>query len=168
MIPSAKHIEFKYFPIALIIVYVPFHILEEAVFNFPLWMFTHYNLPKSLSYPHWLINNLFFFIGLLSGLFVFLKHKTKYLAFGIGIVIWGFMNSIEHIVFSISDYQVSPGLYTSIFFVLIATSGFINLHQNKLLSKILILKSIGIAVCYWIIPLLFIVSIGSVLVRIFP
>ncbi len=60
MMTKLKQIDFKYFPIAVIIIYVPFHLLEEAIYNFPLWMFEHFNLPKPLSYPHWLINNAFY------------------------------------------------------------------------------------------------------------
>lgn len=165
MITRLKQLEFKYFPIGLIIAYLPFHLSEEALFNFPLWMYEHYSLPKPLSYHHWLMNNSFFLICLIAGLTVFLKNKTKYLYFGVGVLIWGFMNSMEHIVFSVSDFKVSPGFYTSIVFLLIAIGGFVNLNLNKHLNKILVLKSIGIAICYWIIPMAIIVSIGSLIVR---
>jgi hypothetical protein len=163
-----KDFKFKYFPIALIIAYVPFHLTEEALLNFPLWMYNHYGLPAPLSYPHWLLNNSIFLIGLLTGLVFFLKNKTKYLHFGVGILIWGIMNSMEHIVFSVFDFNASPGLYTSILFLFIAIIGFINLYLNRHFNKILVLKSILIASLYWIIPIFIIVSIGTTVVKIFP
>ncbi len=38
MIRILKNIEFKYFPIIALIAYVPFHLLEEALNNFPYWI----------------------------------------------------------------------------------------------------------------------------------
>jgi hypothetical protein len=163
-----KHIDFFYFPIGVIMIYVPFHLLEEAYFNFPLWMFEHYNIPQKLSYPHWLINNLFFLITLLIGCAIFLKNKRKYTYLGFGILIWGFMNSMEHIVFSIIDNKLSPGIYSSILFLIVFIWGIKKLYQIKLLNKNLITKSILAAISYWIIPITIIVSIGNYLVAIFP
>ena len=169
MIATLKQFKFKYFPIALIIAYVPFHLTEEALLNFPLWMYEHYGLPKPLSYPHWLMNNSFFLITLLVGLTIFLRNTTNYLSIGIGILIWGFMNTMEHTVFSILDLKFSPGFFTSIIlFVPIAISGFINLCLNRQLNRMVFIKSIGIAFCYWIIPIIFIVSMGKVMIKVFP
>lgn len=167
MIHFLKNIEFKYFPILGIIAYIPFHLLEEAIGDFPYWMSTHYNLPKVLSYPHWLINNGIFFVVLLLGLFVFLKNTKKNLAFGIGIVIWIFLNSIEHIAFSFLDQKASPGIFTAFFFLLISVLGFIKLNMEKVSPKT-ILKSILVGIAYWVIPIGIIVLVGSYLVKIFP
>lgn len=164
MIEKIKLIDFKFFPIGLIIAYVPFHLLEEAIFNFPLWMYEHYSLPKPLSYPHWLMNNSIFLMCLLTGLFIFFKNKKRNLHFGVAVLIWGFMNSMEHFIFSAVDLKISPGFYTSILFLLIAISGFMNLRMNKLLNKALVLKSIGVAICYWILPIVLIVFIGSLMI----
>jgi len=163
-----KNIDFKYFPIMVIFIYVPFHLLEEAYLNFPLWMFEHYTMPKQLSYPHWLINNVIFLTGLIIGLTIFLKNKTKYLFFGFGILIWGFMNSMEHIVFSILDFKLSPGFYTSLLFLVVFAFGIKKLYQKKLISKGLVVKSIFIAISCWIVPIVIIVSIGNYLVKVFP
>ena len=163
-----KTIDFKIFPILMIVLYVPFHLSEEAFFNFPMWMFEHYNLPKPLSYEHWLINNSFFFISLLAGLTVFFKNKSKYLYFGFAILIWGFMNSFEHILFSILDNQISPGFFTAILFLTTFFVGFYKLKREKLLSKKLFLNSVLVAISYWIIPFIFIISLGNQFVKIFP
>ncbi len=168
MIRILKNIDFKYFPIIAIITYVPFHLLEEALNNFPLWMSTHYNLPIVLSYSHWLINNSFFFLTLLVGLFIYLKDKTRFLPAGVGILIWIFLNSMEHITFSVIDLKAVPGLCTAIIFLVISLLGFVKLYIDKLLNIGLIWKSILIGIGYWIIPFIMILLSGNYLVGIFP
>lgn len=168
MIARLKNIEFKYFPILLIILYVPFHVLEEALNNFPLWMSEHYNFPKPLSYPHWLINNAVFLSVLLIGLFIFMKDRIRFLPFGIGIVFWAFMNSMEHIIFSIVDFKVSPGIVTAMLFFLTSLFGFIKLKVDNFLNPKLILKSFLIGLCYWIVSFSIIILIGNYLIKIFP
>jgi hypothetical protein len=163
-----RQIDFKYFPIAVIILYVPFHLLEEAFNNFPLWMAEHYKFEKPLSYPHWLINNLIFFIILLTGLLIYNRNRTKYLPFGLGILIWALLNTIEHIVFSIIDLKISPGSFTSILFLVVTIIGFLRLKQDKLLNTPIVLKSILVAMGYWIVPIATFVIIGSYLVKVFP
>ncbi|HOF06712.1 MAG TPA: HXXEE domain-containing protein [Bacteroidales bacterium] len=166
--PKFKNIEFKTFPILMIILYVPFHLSEEAFFNFPMWMFEHYNLPKPLSYEHWLINNSFFFVTLFTGLIFFLRNNSKYLHFGFAILIWGLMNSFEHMIFTILDLKFAPGFFTSLLFLTIFFIGFYKLKSEKLLSKKLFLKSFSISILYWIIPFTFIISLGKTLIKIFP
>jgi Protein of unknown function with HXXEE motif len=168
VITKLKQIDFKWFPIGLIIIYIPFHILEEAINNFPLWMFEHYKLPKPLSYPHWLINNSIFLIILLIGLIIYSRDRIKNISFGLAIVFWAFMNSIEHIGFSIFDLKLSPGIYTAILFLIISTVGLIKLRVEKILNPALLLKSFLIAISYWIASFIIIISIGLYLVKIFP
>ena len=163
-----QNIEFKYFPIIAIIVYVPFHLLEEARGNFPLWMSAQYNLPKVLSYPHWLINNGFFLITLLAGVFVFMSNRVRFISFGIGVLVWAFMNSIEHILFTIIDLKVSPGFYTAIFFLIISLLGFVKLYFDNSLKIKLILQSIIVGINYWVIPIIMILAAGNYLVQLFP
>ena len=163
-----SNIEFKYFPLIILIIYIPFHLLEEAINNFPLWMSTHYNLPKILSYPHWLINNGFFFITLLVGFLIFYRNKVRFLAFGIGILIWSFINSIEHIFFSVIDLETSPGFYTAILFLSISVIGFAKLYFDKFLRIKLVLQSILIGIGYWVIPISMILLSGNFLMEKFP
>ena len=163
-----RNIEFKYFPIIAIIVYVPFHLLEEALGNFPLWMSSHYNLPKILSYPHWLINNGFFLITLLAGLLIFLKSIVRFRLFGIGILVWAITNSLEHILFSIVDLKTSPGFYTAILFLIIGLLGLSKLYFDQSLNFKLILQSILVGIGYWIMPIIMILVAGNYLLQLFP
>ena len=163
-----QNIEFKYFPIIAIIVYVPFHLLEEARGNFPLWMSSHYNLPKVLSYPHWLINNGFFLITLLAGVFVFMSNRVRFISFGIGVLVWAFMNSIEHILFTIIDLKTTPGFYTALLFLILSSLGGAKLYFDNSLNFKLILQSILVGIGYWVIPIAMILVAGNYLVRLFP
>ena len=163
-----RSIDFKYFPVITIIIYVPFHLLEEALNNFPLWMSTHYNLPKVLSYPHWLINNGFFFLTLLAGLAIFLSNKARFVAFGIGILVWALMNSLEHILFTIIDLKISPGFYSAILFLSISLLGFTKLYFDKSLRIKLVLQSVLIGIGYWVIPISMILLTGNYWVKVFP
>lgn len=168
MLSKLEQIDFKWFPIGLIILYIPFHLVEEAIGNFPLWMVEHYNLPQALSYPHWLINNSIFLLTLLIGLLIYNRNKIKNIAFGIAIVIWALINGLEHIVFSIIDLKIAPGFYTALLFLIIAIIGFLKLKTMKILTFALLLKSILIAISYWIISFITIIIFGLYLVKIFP
>jgi len=161
-------IKFKYIPLYCVIVYVPFHLLEEALGNFPLWMFEHYNLPKTLSYPHWLINNSIFLLILIIGLLTYFRDRKKFLPFGVGIIIWSFMNSMEHMVFSAVDLKASPGIVTALILLLVSGFGFIKLRLENSLNIKLMVKSIIIGICYWVVPIIIIISIGEYLSMIFP
>jgi hypothetical protein len=168
MKPKLNQIDFKFFPIGVILLYVPFHLLEEAYFNFPLWMFKHYQLPQQLSYLHWLFNNLIFLIVILLGLRIFLNNKTKYLFFGLGILFWGLMNGMEHIVFSVIDRKIVPGTFTGLFFLIIFIVGILKLFQLREIKLRLLIKSLLIAISYWVISFLIIILIGNYLVKVFP
>lgn len=168
MKPVLKNIDFKWFPIGLIIVYVPFHILEEALNNFPFWMAEHYGLPKPLTYPHWFINNSIFLSVLCIGLTIYYRSKITRLDFGVGILIWAFMNSSEHIIFSIFDLKVSPGFYTALLFLLISVIGIMKLGSEKILKPALLFRSILIAFGYWVVSFIIIISLGFYLVKLFP
>jgi glycosyltransferase involved in cell wall biosynthesis len=156
---------FKWFPVAIVLIYVPFHLSEEALGNFPLWMFEHYGMPEPLSYPHWLLNNGIFLTVLLTGLILFLKSPEKRIIFGTGILLWGIMNSFEHIIFTIADQKISPGFITSFLFLLIGISGLVYLSRRKAAGVKLLLKSFGIALAYWGTAFLFIILIGLYLMR---
>lgn len=162
-----QRLHFNYFPIVIILLYVPFHLIEEAYGNFPKWMAEHYGLPFPLSYPHWLINNMFFLAALLIGLSIYLSNTTKFRYFGAGIVLWGGMNSLEHIIFTVKDLQIAPGVFTGILFLFTAIVGLLHLKRHHFLNWIFVIKSIAIAILYWIIPFAFIISLGPFLAQTF-
>ena len=160
MINKFYDLDFRVFPILILVLYVPFHILEEALNGFPEWMSKQYGLPIVLSYPHWLINNSFFFITLTIGLYFFLKSE-KYLFMGVGILIWSMMNGLEHIVGSILTSGIVPGFYTGILFIVISIIGFSKLkHESGLTMKLLIVSFL-FGLLYWFIPIGLIILTGN-------
>ncbi len=161
-------IDFKYFVFAVIITYVPFHLLEELYFNLPQWFYEQYHLPKLISYPHFLIGNCIFLTFLLIGLFIYLRDIKGNLAFGYGILIWALINSLEHIRGSVMSMKTAPGLFTGLVFLTTVILGSLNLRKNEKLNKTLLIKSIGIALLYWIIPISINMALGHYLVSVFP
>lgn len=157
--------DFKVFPILILVLYVPFHLIEEGLNKFPEWMSEFYGLPIVLSYPHWLINNLFFFITLTIGLILFLKNK-KFLFLGIGILIWAILNALEHIVGTFMYSRVSPGLFTGLLFLLVAIFGLLKLKRDNVLNKRLVLQSVLASFLFWIIPIGIIILTGNIWLKI--
>lgn len=47
------------FVIITLVIYMPFHLFEEALGNFPKWMYEHKWLPYHMTYGHWMSNNIF-------------------------------------------------------------------------------------------------------------
>ncbi len=152
---------FRIFPILIIIIYIPFHILEEAFGNFPDWMSRVYGLPISLNYPHWLINNVFFFGALTVGIIFFLKND-KYIYLGIGILFWAMMNSFEHIIGSLIFMKLSPGFFTGLMFLFTSIIGIVTLINKKKITKRVFAASILSAALYWAIPIGLIVLTGKI------
>jgi len=160
--------EFRHLPLAVLVVYVPFHLLEEALGDFPAWLTEMYHLPVILSYPHWLLNNLAFIIVLTSGYCLYRKRPETHLALGVGLLIWAFMNGAEHLFGSIISRQLSPGSFSSVVFILIAILGFTRLKLAGVLHSRLIYWSLAAGVGYWIIPFGIILLMGNTLLAAFP
>ena len=53
------------FIIANLIIYMPFHLFEEAIGDFPKWMYEHKWLPYHMNHGHWMANNIFIYYPLL-------------------------------------------------------------------------------------------------------
>lgn len=68
----------KHYIIGILLTYIPFHLFEEAIGNFPELMYQHKWLPVKLTFSHWMANNIFIFYPiLLVALFIYLLGKEK-------------------------------------------------------------------------------------------
>lgn len=108
-----------------LIIYLPFHLFEEAVGDFPRWMYDHRWLPFHMTHGHWMANNLFIYYPMLlisASLFIVSEHL---ICFGVGILVWGVINFGDHFFYTIKDKKVSPGLFTGILFLVNSVAGFI-------------------------------------------
>ncbi len=108
------------------VIYMPFHLFEEAIGNFPKWMYEHKWLPYHMTHGHWMANNLFIYYPmLLISIFLYLFNISNPLlaCFGIGILVWGVINFGDHFFYTIKDKKVSPGLFSGIFFLVSSALG---------------------------------------------
>lgn len=98
-------------------IYMPFHLFEEAIGDFPKWMYEHKWLPHHMSHGHWMANNVFvYYPPLLISVLLFMLSPSL-VCFGIGIMVWGVINFGDHFFYTIKDKKVSPGLITGILFL---------------------------------------------------
>lgn len=70
------------FIIANIVIYMPFHLFEEAIGNFPKWMYEHKWLPYHMNHGHWMANNIFVYYPLLlisTSLYIFFGMTSCFL-----------------------------------------------------------------------------------------
>jgi hypothetical protein len=49
----------------ILFIYIPIHLFEEAIGNWPDWMVKHKYTSVKLSYGHWMAGNIFFYFPLL-------------------------------------------------------------------------------------------------------
>jgi len=99
-------------------IYMPFHLFEEAIGDFPKWMYEHKWLPHHMSHGHWMANNVFvYYPPLLISVLLFMLSPSL-VCFGIGILVWGVINFGDHFFYTIKDKKVSPGLITGILFLI--------------------------------------------------
>ena len=92
-----------YFIFFNLVIYLPFHLFEEAVGDFPKWMYEHKWLPYHMTHGHWMANNLFIYYPMLLisvFLFVFIN---QFVCFGVAILIWGIINFGDHFFYTIKD-----------------------------------------------------------------
>lgn len=100
-----------------LVIYLPFHLFEEGLGDFPKWMYEHKWLPHHMTHGHWMANNLFIYYPmLLIAVFLFVfQHKLT--CFGVAILIWGIINFGDHFFYTMKDRKVSPGLISGTLFL---------------------------------------------------
>ena len=92
-----------YYILAIIFIYIPFHFFEEALGNFPESMYQHKWIQERITYGHWMANNIFlYFPTLLVGYLIWIIFPNS-LFFGLGILIWGIINTLDHIFYTVID-----------------------------------------------------------------
>lgn len=106
-----------------LVIYLPFHLFEEAVGDFPRWMYEHKWLPYHMTHGHWMANNVFIYYPmLLISVFIYV-FCPEFVCFGVGILVWGLINFGDHFFYTIKDKKVSPGLVSGVFFLVNSVVG---------------------------------------------
>lgn len=123
------------FVMLTLVIYMPFHLFEEALGNFPKWMYEHKWLPYHMTYGHWMSNNIFLYYPLLLLAAVIFRiggdHCT---CFGIGIIMWGFINFGDHFFYTIKDKKLTAGLLTGTLFLVNSIFGIRCFLRSELFS----------------------------------
>jgi hypothetical protein len=131
---------------------MPFHFFEEAIGNFPESMYQHKWIHERITYGHWMANNVFlYYPTLLIGLLTWMLYPN-HVFIGLGLLIWGAINTIDHILYSIKDRKISPGLFTGIIYLVVSISGLISVVNQLIVSTIIF--SILAGIIYFLIPVL--------------
>ena len=123
------------FVIITLAIYMPFHLFEEALGNFPKWMYEHKWLPYHMTYGHWMSNNIFvYYPMLLLATFIFVIGEENCTCFGIGIIMWGFINFGDHFIYTIKDKKLTAGLITGTLFLINSIFGIRCFLSSELFS----------------------------------
>ena len=127
------------FVFAILVIYFPIHLFEEAIGNFPKWMHLHKWVNEEISYGHWMANNVFFYYSLL--LLVYIIYCFTHAIFlAYGIILWGIINMLDHMIYSISDQKKSPGIFSGFLYGIVSTAFIIkeiNLNRFNIVSAFL-------------------------------
>ena len=157
-----KEVKLEHLVIGTLLVYITLHLLEEGVFGFPTWAEGRWGIPNYTVFK-WLLHNCYFIFFLVVGYFIYRINKERFLPLGLGIVIWGLLNSLNHIVFSVIFLEYSPGLFTGLIFLLFAVLAFRRIREMGKLSAGLVLPSILFGLLYWGLPMALFVTVDIML-----
>lgn len=143
-----------------LILYIPFHVLEEGAFGFPAWAEQYWRIPQ-YTFEKWVVHNFFFAGALLLGYLIYRINKKRFLVFGIGIICWGLMNGINHIGCSLVFLEYEPGILTGLLWIPIFSMMIKSLRDdNKLNRKILTASFLLAGALYWGIPITLFIHLG--------
>ncbi len=161
-----KQPKFNVLFFSTILIYVIFHITEEALGKFPLFMNNNWGIPD-IGYARWLYHNIIFFLPVLMiGFLIYLLDENR-LYIGLGITFWGVLNFFEHTFYTIKNSAVAPGLYSSLLFVGLTVVVLVLLKKQRLLSVRLVVNSTITATVYWGISVGMVMILAPYVARIF-
>jgi hypothetical protein len=163
-----KNVKIEHLMVGILVTYIPFHLFEEALGNFPAWMQAHHWLSNLLTYGHWMAGNIFFYFPLLlAGVFLYRLAGERFLFAGVGVLLWGILNFLEHGIYSIIDLKVSPAMFTGIVLAGIGAFGLNKLKQLNKFSFRVMAPSFLIALFYAGFPIFLQIVFSPVFKKIF-
>ncbi len=139
-------------------VYIVLHLLDEQILGFPDWAEARWKIPNYVTFM-WLQHNGYFVAFVGAGFMLYRRSPQVLLPIGLGIVIWGLMTFLGHLVYSIIRLEYSPGLFSGLFFMAIAILVYQRLRRSGELSPGTILLAILAALLYWIVPICLFIGI---------
>ncbi|WP_426155251.1 HXXEE domain-containing protein [Lacrimispora sp. 38-1] len=113
-------------------------------------------------------NNVFFYYTiLLVGYISYLFFGNKLIFMGLGILFWGLINCLDHLIYTIIDRKISPGLFTGLLYLITFLSGINRLHAEGTLNFKLIILSLITGIFYAVIPVILSMKCSGIFKRIF-
>lgn len=150
------------FVMMILFIYMPFHFLEEAIGDFPKWMYKHWT-PMHISYGQWMANNIFIFYPLLVISYLVYHFNLGTLSFlGGALLWWGIINGGEHIFYTIKDRKVAPGLLTGCIYIIDAILGMKAFYDSGMWSMINLALSIVVGGILFGLPCYLAKKVGTV------
>lgn len=144
-----------------ILLYLPFHLLEEWAFGFAGWAGRYWGIPNYTTFK-WFIHNIYFTAFLVIGYLVYRVNKEKRLVFGVGLILWGLMNAANHLVCSIIFLEYEPGIITGLLWIPLAVLAFKRLKADKKLQGKMLFYSFLVSILfYWTMPMVLFVEIDK-------
>jgi hypothetical protein len=137
-------------------------LLEEGIFGFPAWAERRWAIPN-YTVAKWLLHNVYFIGCLALGYFIYRNDREKRLPLGLGVVVWGLLNSLNHIVFSIIFGEYSPGLFTGLVFLLFSVLALRRVKEMGKLSVGLVVLSVLCGLLYWGVPITLFIAVDKAL-----
>jgi hypothetical protein len=117
-------------------------------------MHTHRWIPEQITYGHWMANNIFFYFLLLQIGFIISVLKPGFQFLQVGILFWGVINLLDHLVYTIIDRKKSPGIYTGSLFGTVATVGFVKVYYDGTIDLYGLIASLCMGAGYAFLPVL--------------
>jgi hypothetical protein len=149
---QARQIKLAHLVLGALLAYIPLHLLEEGLGGFPAWAEQYWHIPN-YAVGKWLLHNVFFIAALLIGYVFYRLDQERFLSAGLGIILWGLMNTLNHVGCSIAFGAIEPVLFTSFIFALIAVLAVRQLRTQGRLSLGLVGLALAWNVLYWGIPI---------------
>lgn len=159
---KVKNLKLEHLVLGTLLVYVTLHLLDEWLFGFPAWAEVRWGIP-GYTVPKWLLHNVYFTFFLAVGYFVYRRDTIRFLAVGLGIIVWGLLNALNHIIFTIIFLEYSPGLITGLIFGLFAILALKQVREMERLSWRLGLSSLLFGLLYWTVPIVLFISVDRML-----
>ena len=115
------------------------------------------------SVAKWLLHNLYFAFFLVVGHLIYRCDRQRFLTLGLGIIVRGLPNALNHIVFTAIFLELSPGIFTRFVFLLFAVLAWNRVREQGKLSWRLGLSSIVFGLLYWAVPIVLFIGVDRAL-----
>jgi hypothetical protein len=112
-------------------------------------------------------NNIFFYLSTLQIGFIASIIFPRFDFLGIGILFWGVMNILDHLIYSLIDHKKSPGIYTGSLYAIIAAIAFFKISADGIMNLKLLLSSLVMGIVYAFLPVLLSMKFHNIFKRIF-